>query len=100
VLTSRNVRGGRFTDILLGGLNYQIEHHLFPSMPSSSLRASQRLVRAYCAERDISYCEVSLVGSYRVVLRYLHEIGAPLRRTGPATVEGGRQNEMPKWRRS
>ncbi|GAA3120312.1 hypothetical protein GCM10020254_79300 [Streptomyces goshikiensis] len=34
VLTSRDVRGGRFTDIVLGGLNYQIEHHLFPSMPS------------------------------------------------------------------
>src|SRR6478672_8476516 len=29
VLTSRNVRGGWITDLLLGGLNYQIEHHLF-----------------------------------------------------------------------
>src|SRR6266700_5716628 len=33
VLTSRNVRGGWLTDLALGGLNYQIEHHLFPSMP-------------------------------------------------------------------
>ncbi len=32
VVTSRNIRGGRATDWLLGGLNYQIEHHLFPSM--------------------------------------------------------------------
>ena len=34
VLTSRNIRGGRFTDFVLGGLNYQIEHHLFPNMPT------------------------------------------------------------------
>ena len=36
VLTSRNVRGGLLTDFALGGLNYQIEHHLFPSMPRGS----------------------------------------------------------------
>ena len=39
VLTSRNVRGGPFVDSRLGGLNYQIEHHLFPSMPRPNLRA-------------------------------------------------------------
>ena len=33
VLMSRNVRGGWLTNFALGGLNYQIEHHLFPSMP-------------------------------------------------------------------
>ena len=32
VLMSRNVSGGRFMSILMGGLNYQVEHHLFPSM--------------------------------------------------------------------
>ncbi len=46
VLTSRNVRGGWFTDFALGGLNYQIEHHLFPSMPRGSLRHAQPIVRA------------------------------------------------------
>jgi fatty acid desaturase len=42
VLTSRNVRGGRLVDLALGGLNYQIEHHLFPSMPRSNLRRASR----------------------------------------------------------
>ena len=51
VLTSRNVRGGWLTDFALGGLNYQIEHHLFPSMPRPSLRRSQPLIAAFCAER-------------------------------------------------
>jgi fatty acid desaturase len=79
VLTSRNVRGGIFTDWLLGGLNYQIEHHLFPSMPRSSLRQVQPVVRAFCAERGITYTETSLLGSYRVALRHLNDLGRPLR---------------------
>ena len=79
VLTSRNVRGGVWLDIALGGLNLQIEHHLFPSMPRPSLRKAQRLVRAFCAEHGISYTETSLVGSYAAALRALHELGAPLR---------------------
>ncbi len=79
VLTSRNVRGGWLVDQLLGGLNYQIEHHLFPSLPRANLRAAQRLVRAHCAERAIEYTETSLIGSYAIVLRHLHNLGAPLR---------------------
>ena len=83
VLTSRNVRGGWFTDLLLGGLNYQIEHHLFPNMPRPNLRKAQRLVLQYCQERHIPYTETSLVGSYAAALGYLHRLGAPLRGTTP-----------------
>jgi fatty acid desaturase len=79
VLTSRNVRGGWFTDLLLGGLNYQVEHHLFPNMPRSNLRKAQAVVRAHCAEHSITYTETTLVGSYTIVLRHLHALGAPLR---------------------
>ena len=46
VITSRNIRGGWFTDFALGGLNYQIEHHLFPSMPRPSLRHAQERARS------------------------------------------------------
>jgi len=79
VLTSRNVRGGRFIDLCLGGLNYQIEHHLFPSMPTPHLRRAQPIVRAYCAELGISYTESGLLSSYAQALRHLHNVGAPLR---------------------
>jgi fatty acid desaturase len=85
VLTSRNVRGGALVDVLLGGLNYQIEHHLFPSMPRYSLRRAQRLVRDYCAQAQVSYAETSLVGSYVAALRHLNQLGAPLR--APARAE-------------
>jgi fatty acid desaturase len=75
VLASRNVRGGWFTDLALGGLNYQIEHHLFPSMPRPMLRRAQIQVRAFCAQRSIPYCERSFVGSYADVLRHLDAVG-------------------------
>jgi fatty acid desaturase len=76
VLTSRNVRGGWFTDLALGGLNYQIEHHLFPSMPSPNLRRAQPLIREFCLQRGLPYCQTSLAGSYFQALRYLHSVGS------------------------
>jgi fatty acid desaturase len=75
VLTSRNVRGGWLTDFAVGGLNYQIEHHLFPSMPRPSLRRSQHLVEEFCRQRGIPYCQTSLAGSYVQALRHLSIVG-------------------------
>jgi fatty acid desaturase len=79
VLTSRNVAGSRTADLLLGGLNYQIEHHLFPNMPRPNLRHAQPLVRAFCIQHGLPYVEASLVGSYVQAVRHLHAVGAPLR---------------------
>src|ERR1700761_3924773 len=83
VLTSRNVRGGWFTDFALGGLNYQIEHHLFPSMPRPNLRHAQALVVNFCADHDVPYAETSLVGSYAQALAHLADVG---RRARPAVA--------------
>jgi fatty acid desaturase len=83
VVTSRNVRGGWLTNAALGGLNYQIEHHLFPAMPSPNLSKAQPIVRQYCAEIGVSYEQTSLIESYRQALRHLHEVGAPLRAGKP-----------------
>jgi fatty acid desaturase len=79
VLTSRNIRGGALTDWFLGGLNYQIEHHLFPSMPRPHLRLARPLVRAHCRELGIPYAETGFVDSYRQALGHMHEVGEPLR---------------------
>ena len=75
VLTSRNVHGGWLTDFALGGLNYQIEHHLFPSMPRPNLRRSQIVVQQFCHQRGLPYCQSSLIGSYTQALRYLNTVG-------------------------
>jgi fatty acid desaturase len=89
VLTSRNVRAHPLTDVLFGALNYQIEHHLFPTMPRNRVRESHLIVRRFCRDRGIPYHEVSMFQSYRELLGFLHEVGAPLRAAG-ATERGGR----------
>ena len=76
VITARNVTGGRFTNLMLGGLNYQIEHHLFPTMPRPNLARAQSIIRAFCIESDLGYCEDSLVGSYRQIVRHLRAVAA------------------------
>jgi fatty acid desaturase len=80
VLTSRNVRGSRFVDAALGGLNYQIEHHLFPAMPTPNLRKAQPIVQGYCAEMGVPYEMTGLLDSYGQALRHLHAVGEDLRR--------------------
>lgn len=75
VLMSRNIAGGRFTSFAMGGLNYQIEHHLFPNMPRPNLRRARALVREHCAKHDVHYTETSFVGAYRAIVRYLNAVG-------------------------
>ncbi len=79
VLTSRNIIAHPVTDFWYGGLNYQIEHHLFPSMPRNRLREAQPIVVDFCRRKGISYHETSVLQSYREILEHLHEVSAPLR---------------------
>jgi len=76
VVTARNVRGGWFTTFMLGGLNYQIEHHLFESMPRPNLRRVQGLVRDFCVATDLGYREESFVESFRQIVHHLSDAGA------------------------
>jgi fatty acid desaturase len=75
VLTARNVRGHWITDFALGGLNYQIEHHLFPSMPRGNLKHAQHIVKDFCHAHRLSYLETGLIASYAQGLRHLDAIG-------------------------
>jgi fatty acid desaturase len=82
VLTSRNVTAHPITDFWYGGLNYQIEHHLFPRLPRNKLREAQAIVRGFCQRHAIAYHETSVLQSYGEILQHLHEVGAPLRKAG------------------
>ncbi|GAA2001146.1 fatty acid desaturase family protein [Microbacterium ulmi] len=79
VRTSRNVRGGWWATWLMGGLNYQVEHHLFPSMARPHLSKAREIVRDYCATLDVPYTETSLVKSYAIVIDYLNRVGLAAR---------------------
>jgi fatty acid desaturase len=81
VLTSRNVSGGWWMTALMGGLNYQIEHHLFPSMPRPHLRRARALVRQHCREHEVRYTETSLGEALTIVARYMNDVGLAASRT-------------------
>jgi len=72
VVTSRNIRSSYLTDFLYGGLNYQIEHHLFPAMPRVSLRKARPMTIQYCREIGMPYYEVGVFRSYVEVVIHLY----------------------------
>ena len=92
VLSSRNIRGGLPMTFLMGGLNHQVEHHLFPSMARPQLAKARRLVRETCEREGIAYTETSLVEALRVVQRYMSTVGrsAPKVFECPVVLQYGR----------
>jgi fatty acid desaturase len=81
VLTARNIRGGALIDLIYGGLNYQVEHHLFPSMPRNNLKLAQPVVQAFCARHGIAYCEAGFVQSWREIIGHFGNVSRALART-------------------
>ncbi len=79
VLMSRNISGGRMASFAMGGLNYQIEHHLFPSMGRPDLFHARPLVIDYCAEHRVEYQEVNIFAAWAIVVRYLNKVGLAAR---------------------
>ena len=87
VLTSRNIRGTGMTT-LMGGLNYQVEHHLFPSMPRPYLAKAAAIVREHCANEGIPYTETTLIRSYAIVIDHLNKVGLSARDPFDCPVAG------------
>jgi fatty acid desaturase len=85
VLTSRTVRSSVLVNFWCGGLNYQIEHHLFPTMPRNNFSRAQHIVKAFCKEKGVTYNESGFFESYKEILRHFHRVSAVLR--GPKLAE-------------
>ncbi|WP_420063999.1 fatty acid desaturase family protein [Microbacterium bandirmense] len=79
VRTSRNISGGWWATWMFGGLNYQVEHHLFPSMSRLHLSRAREIVRDYCTANNVPYTETTLLRSYGIVIRYLNQVGLAAR---------------------
>lgn len=71
ILTTRNMRASPLVDWLWGGLNYQIEHHLFPTMPRPNLFECSKLVRQFCAKNGLIYMEDDYWTGYLESIRLL-----------------------------
>ena len=67
--------GNKLVSYLIGGLNYQVEHHLFPSMPRPNLKKAQAIVKDFCAEHTVPYVETRHFQSYGIVINYLNKVG-------------------------
>lgn len=87
VLTSRNVRPNPFIDFMYGGLNYQIEHHLFPTMARRHLGKARQMTIEHCRKAGVPYTEESFVEAWRAIFAELDRIGQLAGRPLPATEE-------------
>lgn len=85
VVTSRNLRPGPLTDFLYGGLNYQIEHHLFPTMPRNNFKRARPIVRDFCLAHGLPYVETGTRESLRAILDHLEWASEPVRQEAADT---------------
>jgi fatty acid desaturase len=87
VSTSRNVAGGALADLWFGGLNRQIEHHLFPSMPRVNLALARPIVQAHCESHEIEYVERSFAQTYGDIYRAMRSVALHVRRGAASRAE-------------
>ena len=83
ILTARNVKSNPLTDLWYGGLNYQIEHHLFPSMPRNNYGKANKIIKAFCQKHAIEHYETGVFRTYKEILQHFHQISAVLRKPEP-----------------
>ena len=77
MLGSANFKAGRLLAFSSGNLCYQIEHHLFPDLPSNRYAQIAVRVRALCDKYDLPYTSGSLVHQYLLTLRTIHKLALP-----------------------
>lgn len=71
-----NIQNPIWLDWFHGGLNFHIEHHLYPRMPRNRFRETSARVREVCQEVGIVYDECCFTDALIRTLRHLKEIGA------------------------
>lgn len=74
IITSRNIYANPITDYVFMGLNYQIEHHLFPMCPRNKLKLIAPYVKEVCAQQKLEYSKVSFVKSNKIILQSLKAV--------------------------
>jgi NADPH-dependent stearoyl-CoA 9-desaturase len=93
LLGSANFEGSRFLHIMAGSLGYQIEHHLFPDLPSNRYPEIAERVQALCAKYDIPYTTGPLYRQYGQTLRTILRLSLPTRSVAP-------ESDSPRPRRA
>ena len=107
ILGTANFEGGKLLHVMSGNLGYQIEHHLFPDLPSNRYAEIAPRVRALCDKYDIPYTTGPLHQQYGQVLRVIMKLSLPNRFTTDdkpptgenVTVEHGRRQQEARQQR-
>ncbi|XP_077615126.1 fatty acid desaturase 2-like protein FADS2B [Crocuta crocuta] len=76
VLATCNVEQSFFNDWSTGHLNFQIEHHLFPTMPHHNYHKVEPLVRALCAQHGLQYVKKPMFEAFGDIARALKKSAA------------------------
>ncbi len=111
MLGSANFKGGKLLHIMSGQLGYQIEHHLFPDLPSNRYAQISVKVQDLCKRYDIPYTTGPLWKQYGQTLRTIMKLSLPNKRTedNPAPLSPrqsrrlrdderqNRRSELGKW---
>lgn len=71
VRTTRDVDPHWFTDWFCGGLNYQVEHHIWPTIPRHNLPKAAEILQAFCEKHGLPYYSATLIEGNREVCRLL-----------------------------
>jgi linoleoyl-CoA desaturase len=86
MLGSANIEGGKLMHIMSGNLSHQIEHHLFPDMPSNRYAEAAREVRAVCRKYGLPYNSNSLRKQFTSSMKKVLRLSLPNRRKDGDTV--------------
>lgn len=84
VSTTRNITSNWFVDWFCGGLHYQVDHHLFPSIPRHNLKRVHSLVESFCKDRGVTYHEANLFDGTIEVLQHLSAVSKEFMEHFPA----------------
>src|ERR1700747_1597025 len=79
MLGSANFNARRLMAFMSGNLCYQIEHHLFPDLPSNRLPEIAERVRALCVSYDLPYTTGSFIRQYLLTVRTICKLALPAR---------------------
>jgi NADPH-dependent stearoyl-CoA 9-desaturase len=100
LLGSANIEGNRLLQIMAGSLGYQIEHHLFPDLPSNRYPEIAERVRALCGKFDVPYTTGPLYRQYWQTLRTILRLSLPNRSGVAESWSGGSRRASPEELRS
>jgi len=77
MLGSANIKGSRVMDFMTGNLSYQIEHHLYPDLPSNRLKEISIRVQQVCDKYDLPYTTGPFLVQYAKTWRTIAKLSLP-----------------------